>query len=59
MSTQEVIRAYYASLEQHDDRWQDLYSEDAAFSDASHTLNSIGRDAVLQSFIPFLKPWRE
>jgi hypothetical protein len=54
MSTQEVIRAYYASLEQHDDRWQDLYSEDAAFSDASHTLNSIGRDAVLQSFIPFL-----
>ncbi len=55
MSTREMVQAYYASLEQHDDQWQVMYSEDAVFADASHTLNAVGRPAVIQSFIPFLK----
>lgn len=36
-------------------RWQELYSEDAVFSDASETLNAKGKNAVIQSFTPFLK----
>jgi ketosteroid isomerase-like protein len=32
-----------------------LYSEDAVFSDASKTLNAVGKAAVIQSFVPFLK----
>jgi ketosteroid isomerase-like protein len=55
MSAKELIRAYYASLRQHDDRWQGMYSDDAVFADASHALNAVGKAAVIQSFIPFLK----
>lgn len=55
MSTKDLVQKYYDSLVRKDDKWQGLYSEDAVFSDASLTLNAKGRNAVIQSFIPFLK----
>ena len=55
MSTKDLVQSYYESLDQKDDRWQSLYSEDAVFSDASQTLNAKGKTAVIQAFIPFLK----
>ena len=51
----DVIGKYYYSLNQKDNGWQGLYSDDAVFSDASQTLNAIGKPAVIQSFVPFLK----
>jgi len=51
----ELIGTYYYSLNQKDNKWQGLYSDDAVFSDASQTLNAIGKAAVIQSFVPFLK----
>ncbi len=59
MSTRESVQAYYKSLAQHDDRWQGMYSDDAVFADASHTLNAVGKPAVIQSFVPFLKTVKE
>ncbi len=55
MSTKELVQSYYDSLAQKNDTWQELYSEDAVFSDASQTLNAKGKAAVIQSFTPFLK----
>ncbi len=55
MSTRDLIRSYYESLNRKDDHWQELYNDDAVFSDASQTLNAKGKAAVIQSFIPFLK----
>lgn len=55
MPTRDLILEYYRSLGQKNDHWQSLYSEDAVFSDASRTLEARGRDAVLKSFVPFLK----
>ena len=55
MSTEELIEEYYNSLNQNNGKWQELYSEDAVFSDASQTLNANGKASVIQSFIPFLK----
>lgn len=55
MSTKDVIQSYYDSLNKKDDKRQELYSEDATFSDASRTLHAEGKAAVIQSFIPFLK----
>ena len=55
MSTRDVIQSYYDSLNKKNDKWQELYSEDAIFSDASQTLNAKGKAAIIQSFIPFLK----
>lgn len=46
---------YYESLARKDDKWQELYAEDADFSDASRTLSAKGRQAVVQAFVPFLK----
>lgn len=55
MSTKELIQSYYNSLAQKNDSWQELYSEDAIFSDASHILHAQGKIAVIHSFTPFLK----
>jgi ketosteroid isomerase-like protein len=55
MSTADLIQRYYKSLDRNDDKWQELYDDDAIFSDASNTLNAKGKAAVIQSFIPFLK----
>ena len=55
MSTQEVIKSYYESQNQKDNRWKDLWAEDAVFSDASQTLLAKGKEAVIKSFMPFLK----
>lgn len=55
MTTQELIQSYYDSLNRKDERWQELYSDNAVFSDASQTLNAKGKEAVIQSFTPFLK----
>ncbi len=54
-STSDLVQDYYESLARKDDKWRELYSEDAVFSDASQTLNAKGRAAVIQSFTPFLK----
>ena len=55
MSTLEVIKSYYSSQSNKDDKWQDLWADDAVFSDASQTLLATGKEAVIQSFTPFLK----
>lgn len=55
MSTLEIIKSYYSSQSNKDDKWKDLWSEDAVFSDASQTLLAKGKEAVIESFTPFLK----
>jgi len=55
MTTNEIIESYYNSLSEKDDRWQELWSDDGSFSDASRVLNATGKEAVVQSFNPFLK----
>lgn len=55
MSIRNLVQSYYLSLNQKDEKWQELYSEDAVFSDASQTLNAKGKASVIQSFTPFLK----
>ena len=55
MNTKDIIQSYYKSLEEKNDTWKDLYSEDAVFSDASQLLLAKGKKTVLQAFIPFLK----
>ena len=55
MSPENLVQSYYDSLSHKDNKWQQLYSEDAVFSDASGILNAKGKEAVIQSFTPFLK----
>ncbi len=55
MATKDLVQSYYDSLSQKNDKWQNLYANDAVFSDASQTLNAKGKAAVIQSFVPFLK----
>ena len=55
MNTKDIIQNYYKSLEEKNDVWKDLYSEDAIFSDAAQILLAEGKEAVIQSFTPFLK----
>ncbi len=55
MSIRELVLKYYESIQKKDDNWQNVYAEDAVFSDSSHTLSAKGREAVVQTFIPFLK----
>jgi ketosteroid isomerase-like protein len=50
----ELLQQYYQSLSQKDDRWKDLYADDAVFSDAAHILNASGKEEVIQSFSGFL-----
>jgi ketosteroid isomerase-like protein len=54
MSTQEVIKGYYESQIKKDDKWKELWADNAIFSDASQTLLATGKEAVIQSFMPFL-----
>lgn len=55
MTTQDFIKSFYNSINNKDDKWKELWSDDAVFSDASQTLVAKGKDAVIQSFTPFLK----
>ena len=55
ITTKELVQSYYDSLIRKDSQWQDLYSDEAVFSDASNTLLAEGKQAVIQSFAPFLK----
>lgn len=55
MTTQSIIRSYYESISRKDDKWKELWSDDAVFSDPSQTLLAIGKKAVIQSFVPFLQ----
>lgn len=55
MSTQDIIKSYYASQSNKDDKWKHFWSDNAVFSDASQTLLAKGKEAVIQSFTPFLK----
>ena len=50
-----LIQSYYDSLDQKDNKWKDLYAEDAYFADASKTLVAKGKEEVIQSFTTFLK----
>ncbi len=55
MTTQDVIQSFYRSISNKDDQWKEFWSDDAVFSDASQTLFAKGKDAVIQSFTPFIK----
>ena len=55
MTTQAAIMSFYKSISNKDDKWKELWSDDAVFSDASQTLLAKGKEAVIQSFTPFLK----
>lgn len=55
LETRDILQSYYDSLDNKDDKWKELYSEDASFSDASQTLSAEGVIAVIQSLTPFLK----
>jgi ketosteroid isomerase-like protein len=55
MQTADAIKMYYKSLNQKDNTWQDLWSADGIFSDAANVLHAEGKEAVIQSFTPFLK----
>ena len=46
MTTLDVIKSYYESLMNNDDKWKELWSDDAVFSDASQTLLAKGKEAV-------------
>ena len=50
MTTQDVIKSFYTSINNKDDKWKELWS-----SDASQTLLARGKEAVIQSFTPFLE----
>jgi len=53
MATRDLVQSYYDSLSQKNDKWQNLYSNDAVFSDASKTLNAKGKAAVIQIVYSF------
>ena len=55
MSMQNVIKNFYESIRNKDDQWKKLWADDAVFSDASRTLLAEGKDAIIQSFTPFIK----
>ena len=55
MSTKDVVQKYYESQGKKDDLWKDVWADNAVFSDASQTLLAKGKEAVIQSFTPFLK----
>ncbi len=55
MSTRDLVQRYYDSLAAKTSDWQQLYADNATFSDASEVLRADGRQAVIESFTPFLK----
>lgn len=54
MTPNDLIQKYYDSLNRKDTIWQELWADDALFSDASQALNAKGKAAIIQSFTPFL-----
>lgn len=54
MTTADIIRTFYESLEQKSDAWQLDLAEDVVFADASKKLHAEGREAFIQSFTAFL-----
>jgi hypothetical protein len=55
MKTTEIIKTYYSSLAQKNDKRKELWANAAIFQDASKTLSATGKDAVIASITPFLK----
>lgn len=55
MAAQDIIRRFYESLNQKTDAWQRDLADDVVFSDASNALHAEGKEAFIQSFIPFLR----
>lgn len=55
METREVVQRFYDGLARKDGSWQELLSDDVAFSDASGRLQAHGRDGFIQSFTSFLR----
>jgi ketosteroid isomerase-like protein len=55
MSARDLVQRYYDSLAAKTSDWQQLYADDATFSDAAEILLANGKQAVIESFIPFLK----
>ncbi len=55
MTTKDLLNKYYHRLNQKNDDWQDLWSENAVFSDSSNALVAKGKSQVIQSFTAFLK----
>ncbi len=55
MNIKEVIQDFYTSLAEKTDAWQKNLAEDVVFSDASKKLHAEGRNAFIQSFLPFLR----
>ncbi len=51
----EVIQGFYNGLERKDNSWQENLSDEVEFSDASRKLHAEGKDAFIQSFLPFLR----
>ena len=54
MHTEHTLHTYYRSLD-NQKNWQEFWSEDAVFTDASGVLKAEGKAAVIQSFSPFLQ----
>ena len=55
MEIKDIIETYYESLAKKDDRWKELWADDAIFSDASKKLVAKGKEEIIQSFTTFLK----
>lgn len=55
MTTEQLIQMYYQSLNKKDTTWQQLWSENAIFSDSSQALIAKGKPEIIQSFTTFLK----
>lgn len=51
----DLIQGYYDSLNHNDGKWQNLYADNASFSDASQTLVATGKEEIIQSFTTFLR----
>lgn len=54
-TTQELLDRYYQSIQDKTDVWQEMWASNSVFADASKTLHTVGKDAVIASFTPFLK----
>lgn len=55
MTPREIIENYYDNLEQKNDVWSTMYSDEITFSDAGMNINEAGNEAVTNSFKQFLK----
>lgn len=55
MEIKDLIQSYYDSLNNKDSKWQDMWAEDAVFSDASQVLVANGKQEIITSFTTFEK----